>query len=192
MLLTTSALLATTAMGARPAVAQTPAPSERGIAGLVEVEATVVAVNERDRLITLRGPERTVTVHVPKKVPHLELIQPGDRVNARYYEALAVELEAPGTEPVGVKVKNAVDVAVTEPESGVVDSRQVSITSMVYIVNRGDNSVTFQGPDGYYRWVKIKDQRLQSRLQDLKYRDLVRITYTEALAVSLAPGKKPS
>ena len=55
----------------------------------------------------------------------------------------------------------------------------------VLVVNRGDNSITFKGPEGRTRWVKVKSPRLQPYLKKLKYGDLVSLTYTEALAVSV-------
>jgi hypothetical protein len=184
IVLAASVPLIAISLGARGAYAQSPPIAERGVASLVEVQATVVGVNLEDRLVTLKGPERTVTVHVDKKYPYLDQVMPGDLVDARYYEALAIEIVEPGTEPSGTKVKSG-KVTIPGEEPTTVATRQVTLTSTVYIVNRADNSVTFQGPDGYYRWVKVKDPRLQPYLEKLKYRDQVVITYTEGLAVSL-------
>jgi hypothetical protein len=174
----------------RPASAQTDTVRAQGIAELVEVRATVVAVNLNQRLVTLKGPERTVTVCVDKRIPYLSQVKAGDEVDVRYYEALAVDIDEPGTARPSVEVKDGVALATAAGSGATVATRQVKLTTEIYVVNRGDNSVTFRGPDGYYRWVKIKNPRLQPYLKKLKYGDDVVFTYTEALAVGLEPAKK--
>jgi hypothetical protein len=58
----------------------------------------------------------------------------------------------------------------------------------VVLVNLGDNSVTFRGPHGHTRWVKVKDHALQPYLRDLKPGDIVSITYLEAVALTVTPS----
>jgi hypothetical protein len=66
----------------------------RGTAGRqITVLADVVAVDNDNRLVTLRGPEGNM---VDLKVPdpeQLKLIKKGDQVRAVYTEALAVAVE---------------------------------------------------------------------------------------------------
>src|SRR5262245_60668922 len=65
-----------------------------------EMVATVEAVDQERRTVTLREPEgELVTVEVGEGVS-LERIQPQDKVNVAYQEALAFELQEPGSSPV--------------------------------------------------------------------------------------------
>jgi hypothetical protein len=182
--------LAALSLAIRPASAQTETLTQRGIAELVEVRATVTAINLKDRLVTLKGPQRSVTVYVDKKIPNLSKVKIGDEVDVDYYEALAIELDQSGATPVGVQVKEGVSLPTSSTSNVGVAARQVTLTSKIFVVNRGDNSVTFEGPDGYYRWVKVKDPELQTYLRKLKYGDTIRISYTEALAVGFEPVNK--
>jgi hypothetical protein len=160
---------------------------ERGLARYIEGKATIVAVDAKNRLVTLKGTDRTFTVQADKRIKDLSQLQPGDVVKVGYYEALAIDIEEPGTAPVGVKVKEGKVVATESGTGAAVAARQVTVTSKIVLVNRGDNSVTFVGPGGRTRWVKVKDPRLQPYLKTLKYQDEVQMTYTEAVAVTLEP-----
>jgi Cu/Ag efflux protein CusF len=183
------AALAVMSPAIRPVYAQTTtvqkAPGE--ISRLVEVQATVVAVNLKDRLVTLKGPQRELTVQVDPRIKNLAKVKPGDKVGVAYYEALAISIAEPGTVEAGIERSQAAGKA--DLGVGIVGAagRQVTLTCKILVVNRGDNSVTFKGPEGRTRWVKVKNPKLQPYLKKLKYGDHIQISYTEALAVSLKP-----
>jgi hypothetical protein len=50
------------------------------------------------------------------------------------------------------------------------------------------NEVTFKGPRGMNRTVKVQDPDLQKKLPDLKAGDEVQLTYTEAAAAAIRPA----
>jgi hypothetical protein len=61
------------------------------------VTATVEAVDQAERLVTLRGPDGDpFTVHVADEVRNLPQVEVGDQVVIRYREAIAAELSLPG------------------------------------------------------------------------------------------------
>lgn len=60
-----------------------------------EVVATVQKIDLKKRLVTLRGPERTVTLQVASDVP-LDRIKVGDNVRANYTAATALEITRNG------------------------------------------------------------------------------------------------
>jgi Cu/Ag efflux protein CusF len=61
----------------------------------VDVTGTVEAVDQESRMVTLRGPERSVTLHVDEDVD-LAKIEVGQTAVGRYIEGFAVAVEAPG------------------------------------------------------------------------------------------------
>jgi Cu/Ag efflux protein CusF len=61
----------------------------------VEVVATVQKIDRKKRLVTLRGPRRTVTLEVAPDVP-LDKIKVGDSIRANYVSATAVQVTRNG------------------------------------------------------------------------------------------------
>ena len=57
----------------------------------VEVVATVQKIDRKKRLVTLRGPQRTVVLQVSEDVP-LTKIKVGDSIRATYVSATAVQI----------------------------------------------------------------------------------------------------
>jgi len=61
----------------------------------VEVVATVEKIDRKKRQVTLRGPERTVTLQVASNLP-LDRIKVGENIRATYKAATAVEIMRDG------------------------------------------------------------------------------------------------
>jgi Cu/Ag efflux protein CusF len=75
------------------AVRAAPGEKPAGIAGRkVRVVADVVAIDQKKQLVTLRGPQRTLDLHVADP-QQLKLVKKGDQVEAIYTEALAMSVE---------------------------------------------------------------------------------------------------
>jgi hypothetical protein len=56
------------------------------IVGTTEVLAEVVAIDHEARTVTLKGPERTVTVQVDEAVENFDRVKQGDKVYLRFTE----------------------------------------------------------------------------------------------------------
>lgn len=78
-----------TQSGTRAPLGQKPSATLRD---KVEVVANVIAVNRKTRKVTLRGPEKTVTVKAPLEV-NLKEIQVGDQVQVTYVEEFGIAVE---------------------------------------------------------------------------------------------------
>src|SRR5262245_53623705 len=89
--------LAAAALAIQPPPARGAEPKAREVGELVKVQATVTAVNLKDRLVTLKGPQRELTVQVDPSVKNLEKVKVGDKVVVGYYESLALAIKEPGT-----------------------------------------------------------------------------------------------
>src|SRR5215831_18487971 len=158
--------------------ADKPMPS-KSIVRSVKVRGTVDAIDKDKGTVTLKGPKgNKLTLDVQDK-SKLDAVNVGDPVVATYVEALAFKLVKPGTGAPGVTAQEArVSSKPGETPAGAV-GRQITATVTVTAINKKAHSVT----------VKAQDPK---NLDLIKVGDLVDITYTQALAVSLdkpAPAK---
>lgn len=62
----------------------------------VEVVATVQKIDRKKRLVTLRGPNRSVILQVAQDVP-LDKLKVGDSIRANYVSATAIQITRDGT-----------------------------------------------------------------------------------------------
>jgi ribosome maturation factor RimP len=156
-------------------------------ARLLTVRGTVEAIDKEKQTVTLKGPKRSLTVHVrdPKK---LEAIKVGDPVVGKYYESLMIEVKKPGEGTPSVTAKQGVATSKPgEPPAGAI-GQQVTVTATIVGIDKKAQTATIKGPEGDTVTVKARDPK---NLDKVKVGDNVEITYTEALAISLdKPAKK--
>lgn len=167
-----------------------PAPGA-AVAEAITATATVQQVNVSKRQLLLKdqqGHEFTVTV--PERVTRFENIQPGDRVSVDYYEAVALSLKTgkPQNAP-GAKETTTVERAPGTLPSG---TAMHTITASVQIVSidRNDNTVTVERPDGTIDTVKVTRPAAQAELAKLRPGERIQATYTEAIAIHVTPRAK--
>jgi hypothetical protein len=150
-------------------------------ARLLTVRGTVEAIDKDKQTVTLKGPKRSLTVHVrdPKK---LEAIKVGDPVLAKYYESLIIELKKPGegTPVVSVGQGRATSKPGETPAGAV--AQQITVPATIVGIDKKTQTATIKGPDGDSVTVKARDPK---NLDKVKVGDNIEITYTEALAISL-------
>jgi hypothetical protein len=170
---------------AQPATGDQTVKSE---ASLATATAKVIAIDLKNRLVTLRTPEHDWVIEVGPEVRNLPQVKVGDNVVIQYYEAIAIDIKKPDKAKVGMVHTSKLDRAVPGERPAGVLSTQTTMNMKVLLVNLGDNSVTFKGPKNRTEWIKVKDPSLQPYLKDLKVGDIVSITYDEALAVSVEPA----
>jgi hypothetical protein len=157
--------------------------------GQVTVTATVVAVDKRRRIVTLRGPEgNEVRVVVDPKVRTFDEIARGDDVTATYYESIALRLRAPGEGGPGIASSDAIGATGTDDLPAGVAVQATTMTATITAVDEHAQRVTVQGPRGGTRTLKVRDPE---ELEDAKVGDRVQVTYTEAVAVAVQKPEKP-
>lgn len=154
--------------------------------GAATVTATVRKIDLKKRKVTLEGPDgKTVTVKVPEAARNLAQVKVGDEVVVAFYESIAYEVKKPGEAAPGVAV--AEEVGRTEPgeKPGGFAAEAVTVTVTITAIDRANSTVTLELPDGETDTVKVRDP---SRLEGVEVGDLVELTYTEAVAISVVPG----
>jgi len=174
-----------------PAQAQQPAKPPKmmdvdAMAKLVKVTAVVDAVDLKNRIVTLTGPEGNVfSVLVDERVKNLPQVKAGDKLVVEYYEALAVDFQKGD----GIRSATVIDDsarAKAGQKPGAAAAVRVSLVSDVWAVNQGRGTVTVQGPYGHLTEVLLKDPAL---LGGVKVGDQMKVTMTQAVAVDVQPAK---
>jgi hypothetical protein len=173
---------------AAAALAQTPAPSTQGsaVVGTVQVTATVAKIDQATRQVTLKTDDgREVTFVADPAVKNLPQVKAGDQVVATYTEALAYEVKKGGSAGVSATMAGGTAKPGAMPAGAI--AKQVTITVTIAAIDPKVPSVTFKGPQGNTRTIKV--QRPE-RLQGVSVGDTVDLTYTEALAIKIDPAPK--
>ena len=191
-------IIAAIALGCSLAYAQPKAPqgaaivaSEPGKAAavsVVEVSATVVAINASTRTVTLEGPKgRTQDVVCGDEVKNFAQIRVGDNVNVRYQQALTLELKKLRAPLDAGSASGAVRAEPGARPAGVV-AREVIVFADVVAVDPKKSTITLKGPAGN---VVELDVQNKDHFKVVKKGDQVEAVYTEALAIAVTPAPKP-
>ena len=169
--------------------ASQPLPSGTVGATMVTATARVKAIDQQTRRVTLeRADGSEVTLYADDNVRNLPQVKVGDEVTASFYESLAYEVKKPGTATPGATVaEEAARAKLGEKPAGA-GARVTTIVATIAGIDKAAGTVTLQGPTGKATTIKARDPR---NLDRVAVGDLVEITYTEAVAVSVEkPGKQ--
>jgi len=155
-------------------------------AELIETTATVEAVNPSSRYLTLKGPEgNLISVRAGERIENLDKVKPGDQVDIKYYRSVAVDVVASeGDESAPERQRSISTAPGAAPGTA---SRQMTSIVEILVVDPYKKAIAFRDPEGNWREVSVNDPGLRHYLDDLKEGDTVKVTFTDAVAVSLAP-----
>ena len=178
-------------LGVATAAAQTPAnpaPLAKGQAVLssVTVTATVTRIDHQTREVTLRAQDgQEYSFVAGDAVANLAQVQKGDVVTAAYMEAVAYEVKKGGKADAKETVGGAAAPIGAKP-AGVIGGK-VTVTVAITAIDPKVPSVTFKGPGGNTRTIKVMDP---AKLQGVSVGDTVALTYAEALAIKVEKAAK--
>ena len=184
-----AACAASTKETVQPA-AVAPATPVSGTVGenLESATAKVKALDLKTRMVTLqRSDGSLIKFKAGDEVRNLPQVKVGDQVNVTYYESLAYEVRKAGEGAPGAAVtEGAARAPLGEKPAGLV-GRATTVTATIAAIDKAAPSVTLRAPDGETRTFKV---RYPEKLEHVAVGDLVDITYTEALAISVETPKK--
>lgn len=157
---------------------------------LIETTATVEAIDQKERLATLKQDDtgEISVVKVDDSVKNLKKVKKGDRVTIQYYQSMVWNLikNKNRQEPIRTVSQSKSSAEPGEKPSGVAN-QQIRLVADVEKVDKKAPSVTLKGPEGNSRTIIVRDAE---NLKNVKVGDQVDITYTEAVAVSVEKAKK--
>jgi hypothetical protein len=146
--------------------------------------ATVESIETASRNVTVKKPDGTYEVfYVPSGIKKFDTLKIGDKVTARYYENVVLQVKAPGQKSVDSDAG-----AVTRAKEGAAGTvaHQRTITATIAAIDQNVPSITFTGPNGWKYSTRVEDK---AALAKVKVGDKVDITWTEAMLLSLDDGK---
>ena len=160
------------------------AAQSKTIPGKTEiVTATVEAIDHANREATVKKPDGNYEVfYFPKGYEQFDALKIGDKITAKYYENMVLRLKPAGEKDVNSASGGVVRAAGT---AGTV-SHQRTITATISAIDPSVPSITFTGPQGWKYSTRVEDT---DALSKVKVGDKVDITWTEAMVLSLEPGK---
>ena len=172
-----------------PAAKPAAPPAGQAVVASVTVTATVTAINQKTRAVTLTGQNGQVYSFVADSaVKNLAQVKQGDIVTVNYVEALAYDVRKPGTAPAPTTTVAGAAAPVGAMPAGAI-AQQTTATVTIVAIDPKVPSVTFKGPQGNTQTIKVLHPE---RLQGVKVGDLVDLTYTQALAIKVTPAPKPA
>jgi hypothetical protein len=170
------------------AMAQTPAAPVKGAAAMnsVTVTATVTAIDQKTRAVTVKTTDgKDYSFIAGDAVKNLAQVAVGDVITATYTEALLYEVKSGGRTGASTTMGTA-RAAGGEKPAGMV-GQETTVTVTITAIDTATPSVTFKGPAGNVRTIKVQQPE---KLKGVKVGDTVDITYAESVAVSVEKGKK--
>lgn len=187
-----------TAKGAQKTAEETVSGAKQGAqpaalrrsGGVKMMTATVEAVDHSARTVTLKDEEgQTQTVKVPEDVRAFDQVKKGDMVKVGYQESVAFNVHRKGEAKPEHRTTERME-RTQGGEPGRVLEREEMVSAEVVSVDPEKNVLKVKGPQGKTRTINVADPEARERLKDLKKGDIVEMTYTEAMAVTLEPAKK--
>ncbi|MGQ0578259.1 MAG: hypothetical protein ACT4PQ_05030 [Betaproteobacteria bacterium] len=155
---------------------------------VVEARLTVTAIDSSARLVTLKDEYgKEIVVKADKAVKNLGQVKVGDEVVISYTEALAWQVKPAGKGAPAVSTEEGITSAKPGDKPAGTASQSVMLTVTITAIDLANGTVTLTGPQGNSRTIKARDP---ANLKKVQVGDLVDITYTEALAISVRPVDK--
>lgn len=169
-------------VAATPAATPAAAPRGQAVVATVEVTATVTAIDQGTRAVTLRKDDGTeVSFVASEDVQNLAQVQVGDVLHVVYAEALAYEVRKGGTAAAPMTAIAGGAAELGQRPAGAL-ARQTTVTVAIIAIDPQVPSVTFQGPAGNTRTIKVLHPE---KLEGVRVGDTVDVTFTEALAIKV-------
>jgi hypothetical protein len=148
-----------------------------------KMTAVVEAINHETREVTLRGPEgNTATFIASEEARNLDQVSVGDTVMAEYEQTLSIEVVANDGSEAGAGALTAMARSEKGQMPGIAAMDVQVITATVEEINIEANTFKLKGPDGEVKEYVARDPE---NLKKAEVGDLVVITYTEAVALSV-------
>ena len=170
---------------AQPNAAQLYAAQPRIAEQTLESTAKVTAVDKAARTVTLKNEDgESQTIAVGPEVERFDEVEVGDTVRAKYSIGIASELRPPTEEEAAnpfVVMEGAEKAEKTDaPAAGA--GRVIRVVATVQSLDRANNTVTLQGPNGNLVTVQVEDPAL---LGQARIGSSVVVTAAESVALSL-------
>lgn len=157
------------------------------VADVLEVTATVEAVDHPKRILTLRGTKgNTLILRADKAVRNFDQLKKGDVVLAGFVESIAIHMRAIGAPPSAAEAR-LVSVAPKGAKTGVLLAETFQLTAVVESIDAKARLVTVKEANGSRLLVPV-DKGFK-HLDRFKKGETIALRITEAIAVKVEKRK---
>jgi len=154
-----------------------------GAASLITLSATVTAVNQETREVTLKDADgNELAITVGEEVNNLPQVAAGDQVKVAYFESVNIEVLGPEQAEPGATAMSALETAEPGQKPAGAMATELSIVATIDAINKDTETVTLKGPEGNTKTVKVRNP---ANLEKVAVGDQVMITLTRAVAVDV-------
>ena len=155
---------------------------------MVEETATVMAVDQSTRMVTLKGPKgNSVTFKASDEVRNLAQLKVGDEVKFGYYQSIAVRVLAKDEAFPPAGESSTVSRAKPGEKPGGVAGTETNINVTITAIDKAAKTATLMGENG--KSVTVTPLRPE-KLDEVKVGDRLVLTYTEVVAVKVEKAQK--
>ncbi len=162
------------------------APESVQISDVEEIAATVIAIDQSRRLVTVRGPRgNDLTLEVGPEVRNLAQVRVGDILRLSYEQAfIATRLD---TDEMSPSVPITVGAVRAEPgeRPGAGVGVMVTMTVKVESVGPDGATITYSEPDGRLQAIYVRREESRAFARSLRPGDIVEMTFAEALVIAV-------
>jgi hypothetical protein len=155
----------------------------------LSLRATVQAIDQQTRMITLVGPQgNSLTMRVGDEVRNLAQVKQGDTVVVRYHGSVALVLAPPGSKP----PRSAAYGAAARAAQGQMPAGELAgklvVTGTVVGVDAASHTLQLVNPSGGPVWtVAATTPEGQRALNIIKPGDTITAVISQTLALSVEP-----
>ncbi|GEM_PF-211856 len=188
------AAIATSGCQSTPSADVAPAaPAPRALPGpmtaasaQVTLQGQITAIDAATRTVTVTGSDGgSVDVVAGPEVRNFSQLKVGDTVTLDYRAAVALDLQPSGSAPVGVTTSQAGTVPIRGATPGGARSNTITLVTEVAAVDPVRNTIALRGPRGNTQLIAVEREDLRAKLPSVKRGDMLRISYTEAVALGI-------
>lgn len=151
---------------------------------VIEAEAMIEMVDPATRMLVIAGPNGPTAVVAGPEIRNFDQIQAGEKVKLTYKAALAAAITKSKAKPTETYDSMAVAAPLGAKPAGAV-GQTITTTVQIESVDTSFDAVTFKRPDGFSRTITAASPEGKKFIRTLKKGDLVDVSYTEALAISV-------
>ncbi|WP_243048211.1 copper-binding protein [Dyella sp. RRB7] len=153
------------------------------------LHTTITQVDPAKRTITLKGPGgHEETVEVGSNAGSLKDLKVGDQVDTHYQRDVALQiLPADGYDQPGIEYSGSMAASNSANDPTIHSSYTETLTTTLSAISLDHETLTLTAADGHSRTIDVRKLEDRNKLSKLKVGDLVRVTYAEAMAISLQP-----
>jgi Cu/Ag efflux protein CusF len=155
------------------------------VADVVSATFTVDAIDHSARIVTLKDKDGlTADVYCGPEVQRFDALKVGDKVTFQYHESVVTAIRRPGAAPKAAESAAVTRTPGTKPGGTI--SQQMTAVVAIEAIDAKVPSVSIKTENGRRMSFKVQNAK---NLEGYKVGDKVEVTYTQALAISVAPGK---